>query len=230
MTAIRFTFVYAALTAALLWSGCAPSHAGRTVGKGVLQAEANLGGPFVKNLGPPVPIPNLPVGARYGLTDRIDVSSHLNLLPIFAGGFMALDAGVTWGLIKHDKKNGWNLATGTGLILFTDLQDQARISPVVDMAGGYTFDPITVFTGFETALDYWGGSAITNLFTGIEVETGRLILSAAGVWFDPAFDGSTSPVEYVSADYRGAFGFLLGAKIRFHPGCFKCEEKRCDEN
>ncbi len=50
--------------------------------------EGGLGGPFVKNLGVVIPVPNLPLGVRYGVTDRLDVAGHLNLLPIFTGGFL----------------------------------------------------------------------------------------------------------------------------------------------
>jgi hypothetical protein len=211
-------FLFVAFLAAVGFttaSGCAPSHAGRTVGKGILQAEGSVGGPFVTNLGAAVPVPNVPVGARYGITDRVDISSHVNLLPIFLGGFLALDGSLTWGLIQHQGRRGWNLATGTGFIFFTDFQEGARISPLIDLAGGYTVDWLTPFAGFEMAPDFWGGNVVSNYFAGFEADIGKLTLSAAGVWFYPSYDWYASPIRYVSADYQGSIGVLVGIKYKF---------------
>ncbi len=195
-------------------SSCTPAHAGRTVGQGVLQLEGNLGGPLITNLGPVMPIPNLPLGARYGLTERIDVASHLNLLPLGMGGFMALDAGVTYGLVKHEGRNGPNLATQAGAILLTDFKDGARISPTLDIAGGYTFGWFTPYAGAEFAVDAWGGRLLGNFFAGFEADLGNWTLAASGVWFTPWFDTFSSVVDYVSPGEAGAVGCLLGVKYR----------------
>jgi len=206
----------AGATAAFLASmGCAPSHAGRTVGEGVLQAEGSLGGPLVTNLGTAFPVPNIPMGARYGLTDRIDVASHVNLLPLIMGGFLAWDASLTWGVVRHDGPEGWNLATGTGLVLFTDFQDGARVSPLIDLAGGYTFEWFTPFAGLEMAIDLWGGDTVIDPYLGFEIDIGDLVLSFAAIWFHAGYDWYASPVRYVSGDTNGALGFLLGLKYRW---------------
>jgi hypothetical protein len=199
--------------------GCAPTHAGRTLGRGVLQLEGNLGGPFIRNLGPSIPVPNLPLGARYGVTHRLDVAAHLNLLPLAMGGFMALDAGVTYGLVKHEGRSGPNLATQLGAALLTDFKEGARISPTLDLVGGYTFGWFTPFAGAEFAVDAWGGRLIGNFFAGFEADIGNLTLAASGVWFTPWFDTYSSVVDYESPDQAGAVGCLLGVKYRFHlPG------------
>jgi hypothetical protein len=197
-------------------AGCAPSHAGRTVGKGILQAEGSIGGPFVTNLGGAVPVPNIPVGARYGVADRIDLSSHVNLLPIIMGGFLALDGSLTWGLVQHIGSRGWNLATGTGFMLFTDFRESGRISPLVDLAGGYTIEWFTPFAGFNMTADFWGGNVMSNFFGGFEADIGNLTLSAAAVWFYPSYDWYASPIRYVAPDYQGSIGVLIGVKYRFN--------------
>ncbi len=199
-------------------SGCAPTHAGRTIGAGVLQLEGNLGGPFLRNLGPPLPAPNLPVGARYGITDRIDASAHLNLLPLSMGGFMALDAAATFALVRHEGRSGPNLATQIGGALLTDFESGARISPTADLAGGYTFGWLTPFAGAEFAVDAWGGRVLGNFFAGLEADIGHWTVAASGVWFTPWFDTYSSVVDYVSPGRMGAVGGLLGLKYRFHLG------------
>lgn len=200
---------------ALVAASCAPSHAGKTVGRGVLQAEGSLGGPFFDNLGVTIPMPNLPLGARYGVTDQIDVNAHLNALPLVMGGFMALDAGITWGLLRARGETGFNLATGAGFALMTDFSTAARVSPLFDMAASYQIHWLVPFVGFEMALDLWSGEVITNPYGGFEVEVGDVSFSAAMVWFHPAYDTSASTVEYVSPRDRGAVGALLGLKIRW---------------
>jgi hypothetical protein len=129
-----YTPAVIALAAAVAGAACAASHAGRTVGRDVLQAEISLGGPLVTNLGPAIPIPNLPLGLRYGVTDRLDVGGHVNVLPLAMGGFLMLDSSLTWGIVRHEGRSGPNLATGAGFVLFTDFRDGARVSPMVDLA------------------------------------------------------------------------------------------------
>lgn len=204
------------LLLAALHSGCAPSHAGRTVGRGVLQAEGSLGGPMVTNLGGAIPVPNIPVGARYGLTDRLDAAGHVNLLPIVMGGFLALDASLTYGLLKQEGKSGVNLATGAGLIFFSDFQSGARVSPVVDMAVSYTVSRFTPFVGCELVADMWQSRAIADPYFGLEVDVGRWSLSLAVVWFHPAHDWYASSIRYFPETHQGALGFLVGLKRRWH--------------
>lgn len=200
----------------LLAGACAPTHAGRTVGRGVLQVEGALGGPFIENLGPPIPVPNLPIGARYGVTDRIDVAAHVNVLPMIMGGFMTLDAGATFGILRHEGRRGPNLASQVGFALLTDFQEGARVTPMVDLAGGYTIDWFTPFAGVELMVDAWGKRILGNFFVGFEADIGDWTLASSAVWFTPWYDTFSSAVEYAGTGGNGGLGFLLGVKYRFH--------------
>jgi len=200
----------------LLEVGCAPTHAGRTLGTGVLQIEGSLGGPFIENLGPLIPVPNIPLGLRYGVTDRIDVSGHVNVLPMIMGGFLAMDAGATFGILRHDGRRGPNLASQVGFAFLTDFQDGARISPMVDIAGGYTIDWFTPFAGAEFIVDAWGKRLLGNFFVGFEADIGDWTLAGSGVWFTPWYDTFTSAVDYAGTKGNGGLGFLIGVKYRFH--------------
>jgi len=209
----------AAVLALLAVAGCAASHAGRTVGRGILQGEVGLGGPLVTNLGPAVPIPNVPLGIRYGVTDRVDFSAHWNVLPVVLGGLVQVDAGFTWAILHRETGSGPNLATGASLMLMTDFRHGARLSPILDIAGGYTYRWFTVFAGFDVVADYAGGGALFNPFAGIEVDLPRRVaLQLAAKWFSPAFEGFASPIRYVSVDYRGGIGVLVGIKFGFDLG------------
>ncbi|MFO8072992.1 MAG: hypothetical protein R6V85_14050 [Polyangia bacterium] len=206
----------AVLSAALGAAGCAPSHAGRTVGRGTLQLEGALGGPLLRNLGPALPVPNLPVGARWGATDRVDLSLHTNPLPLIVGGFATLDAGATWALLGQDGGRGLEMAASTGMLLVTDFQTDARIAPLVDFAAGWALEHVRPFAGVQLAADLWGGGLMINPHLGAEFEMGRrAALSLTGVWFHAGFDTADSTVEWVSPGGRGALGLLVGLKLRF---------------
>ena len=213
--AIGLAWAARVLLSSALVAGCAPTHAGRTVGQGVLQAEGGLGGPFFTNFDAPIPVPNIPVGVRYGLTDRLDVQGHINLLPLVVGGFLAIDGGVTYALLHHSGRDGINLATSASLAVLTDFHTAARVVPVFDLAGGYTWHWLTGFMGAEFWLDLWGGRVAVNPTVGVEFDIRRFTFSLAGVWYHAAFDAELSPVHYVSGNHRGGLGLLIGFKYRW---------------
>jgi hypothetical protein len=205
----------AAMGVVVLVTGCAPSHAGRTVGGGVLQVEGGLGGPFVTNLDAPIPVPNIPMGARFGLRENLDVAGHINVLPLIMGGFLAADASFTWALVAHEGEKGLNLATSSGLAVLTDFENGARVSPLVDIAVSYTYLWVTPFVGFETIVDLWASGAITNPFVGFEVDIDSWTLSASGIWYHPAHDWYASSIRYLAPNYQGSIGVMLGIKRRW---------------
>jgi hypothetical protein len=197
---------------------CAPSHAGRTLGRGVLQIEGGLGGPLIQNLGPAIPIPNVPVGARYGVNDHLDVAGHVNLLTLFAGGFLVIDTELTMGLIRHEGSRGPNLAASVGFALLTDFQSGARFSPMFDVAGGYTIDWFTVYGGVEMLLDFWRGSVHLDPMVGVEIDIRSFTLFGTFIWYHPFGDGYHNSFEYVTPGDHGSLGLMIGLKGRLDLG------------
>lgn len=196
-------------------TGCAPSHAGRTLGRRVLQIEGGLGGPLVQNLGTPIPIPNVPLGVRYGLTDRLDVAGHTNLLTFFTGGFLVLDAELTVGLIRHEGRRGPNLATSVGFAFLSDFQTGARFTPMFDIAGGYTIDWFTIYGGVEVLIDPWSQSVHIDPMVGVEFDIRNFTLFGTFIWYHPFGDGYQNSFEYVSPGDHGGLGLMIGLKGRF---------------
>jgi hypothetical protein len=172
-----------------------------------------LGGPIFKNLGGPIPVPSLPVGARYGVLDGLDVSAHINPLTFVVGGFVTADAQATFSLVGDGQRRGFHMATSTGLGLLTDFSQMVRVSPLFDLAMSYGFSKAAPFIGAELILDVWGGAVIWNPFIGLEIDVGRTTLSLAGVWFNAGFDTYSTPLDWVSPGNRGAIGVLLGLKV-----------------
>ncbi len=213
-TAIR----YACCCLVVAATACAPSHAGRTLGRGTLQIEGGLGGPIFTNFGAPIPVPNIPLGLRYGVTNRLDVQGHVNLLPLVIGGFLTMDAGVTYALLRHSGREGFNLATSASLALLTDFNSAGRVFPFFDIAGGYTWRRATFFAGAEIWFDFWGGNVAASPYLGVEVDFRRTTVSLAGVWYHSALDTNASAADYVSGLDRGGLGLQVGIKYRWSLG------------
>jgi hypothetical protein len=152
------------------------------------------------------------------LLDNLDLSGHLNLLPLITGGFTALDASLTLGIIQHKGRRGFDLASGAGLVFMTDFDTAARISPLVDMALGYAVNRFHPFIGFEAVIDARASDALVDPYVGLEVDIGAWSVSGEVLWFHPAHDWYSSAIRYVSInDTHGAIGAILGLKRRFGP-------------
>ena len=100
--------------------GCAAQNFSRTVGKGNGEVHASMGGPFFERLGPPIPVPNVNVGGRYGVHERIDVDANMNLLGA-AYGILALDAAAIFQLYR--KPGSLAVSSSARLHTFGDLDD-----------------------------------------------------------------------------------------------------------
>ncbi len=96
----------------------------------------------------------------------------------------------------------------------TDFQDGGRVSPLVDLVGGYTVAWFTAFAGVELVADLWGGSAHLDPFVGVEFDIRRVTIALSARWFHPAGEAFYSSFEYVTPGYQGAFGLLIGIKVR----------------
>ncbi|MBN2715084.1 MAG: hypothetical protein JXX14_04465 [Deltaproteobacteria bacterium] len=208
------------LCAPFLWvimvgaSGCAVSNAGKTVGRGTVQLEGSVGGPLFKNLGATMPVPNIPLGARYGFTDRLDGQAHVNVLPIVMGGFAQVDAGVTMGVLSQRQGHGVNLALSLGGAVMSDLHTSVRATPITGVTLSRQFGRVIPFVGFESYVDFGRPRAIGNVHGGVELEWDRISLQASAMWLDPGFDAAESTMKYVSPGNSGALGVLLGLKVR----------------
>lgn len=159
------------LCSMLSLSGCVASHMARSVGEGNLAFDASLGGPLTSNLGPPVPLPVVHLGARYGLTDWLDVSSHLNVFGFVSPGLLALSTGLHavpiqpgFGAQSDSPTQGWSLATSLTLDWMTNFGISSlsndptglfRVYPTLSVYGGYRADWFLPFWGAELTLDFF---------------------------------------------------------------------------
>ena len=209
---------------ALLGAGCAGRHLARTVGQGHGEVRAGVGGPLLSNLGPPIPLPNLAVQGRYGLTDWLDVDGGVSVLGL-AYGLFVIDAGLVAQLYRQPR--GFALSASARGNFFFDLDDgfTPRGYPEVGLhAEQVATDWLVVFGG----LDAWfvfspppgKPPVLAAPYLGAEVRFGGSAegghphgLSVQAAWISP-WQNSTSVIDWEPADL-GALSIVLGFTSRF---------------
>jgi hypothetical protein len=145
MTAIRILFL------CMLLAGCAARTTLEPVGKGQLAASASLGGPLVAAFGTRPPIPNLALGARYGLGDRIDLDGNLHLLPLLYS-LAGLDLGVTWYPLLNDGAVP-TIGIQPRVMAFASFKsgvdDRFRAYPAISSSAAWKLGSGLIYTGFD---------------------------------------------------------------------------------
>lgn len=214
----------------LLFS-CTATRQIRTIGKGNKGMEVTLGGPFFNDLGPPLPMPNLFVGGRYGLLQDLDIAVHYNLTaPIIPGIPLDLITGVYWVPIQPGIRGqegspdkGWGAGGSFALQWVTDFKHGFRIIPMFELAGGWRYRWINPFIGTAVGLDFYRPHDKTPflhvnpfLGTGFIIKD-RASLSLKCTFFDIAYNFYGSQVNWIyivndtDDDKKyGVFGIALG--------------------
>lgn len=220
-SATRLALALLLLASASLAPGCAMHHLARTVGEGNGEVRASVGGPFFSNLGAPIPIPNLVVSGRYGLTDGFDLDAGLSVTGLFYGT-IGLQLGAVGQLVRNPDF-AMSLA-GRGHFLVGVRGPDLRVYPELGLHleglptrwlvlfGGLTgfaqFDPPNgkppVFAyPYAGAEILFGGSDQAGHPYGIGAELG---------WISP-WEDSTSVVSWEPG--FGAIVLQLGFRARF---------------
>lgn len=115
------------ISLALFSQACATRNLARTIGEGEGELRASVGGPLVSNLGAPLPLPNLSVGGRYGVTEGFDVDANLSLTGTLFG-LIGFDLGAVGQL--YEDPGGFALSvSGRGHFLIVTRESEARFFP-----------------------------------------------------------------------------------------------------
>ena len=211
----------AAVAASSLGIACAPPNLSRTLGAGNYEVRGSLGGPFVTNLGPPIPVPHAHVGARVGVTDWMDVDGNFNLLAA-AFSMWAMDVATNFQLYRRPK--GLAVASSTRLFILGDLNDapKARVFPELGLhLGGPAARWLNLSGGMTSAVQFRAPAGKPPVFVTPFVGTEFLFparkerqhgLAIHFSWTNP-WEDATSVVNYAAG--RGAVGLQLGYRVRF---------------
>ena len=215
----------------VLFFSCTATRQVRTIGKGNKGMEVTLGGPFFTNLGPPLPMPNLYIGGRYGLLQDLDIAVHYNLTaPIIPGIPLDLITGVYWVPIQPGIRGqegspdkGWGAGGSFALQWVTDFKSGFALLPAFKLARGFRYKWINPFIGTSLGLNFYRPHDNTpfvqvNPFLGAEfIIKERASLSLKCTFFDIAYNLYGSQVDWVyivdntEEDRKyGVFGIALG--------------------
>lgn len=204
----------------LLAGGCGLRHLARTVGAGATEVRASTGGPLMGNLGFSLPLPNIEVAGRHGLTDRLDVDAGVSL-PALALAIGALDLGLIGQILR--RPDGPAVSASARGLLVADLDDgHLRVYPELAVNAELPVGRRYVVFGGVTALAQLSPPpgkppVFVAPHVGAEVRVGRasgLVVQAA--WISP-WEDSTSVVEW-QPHAAGAFGVLVGWRTRLGAG------------
>ena len=213
---MRWTALALPLLTAGLW-GCAYPYAVRNVGAGETALHASVGGPFFDNLGAPIPIPAVVVGAQHGVSDAWDAHASLNILAAVYR-MAALEAGSTLRLVRQ--RGAVPEVTGTARAsILTNFVDGFRIYPELEAYASYLVrQRWLLFGGLSTHYDFFwrtGPRVHWGPALGAEVRLGgRYSLGVALRWISPQAVTDNLAVDYVAPGGQGMLVMQLGFKVQ----------------
>jgi hypothetical protein len=228
------TLVNIAALASLALSACVATHRTRTVGEGHGGAELALGGPITTALGPPLPMPVVFLGGRYGLRDDLDISALYNITaPAVPSIPLHLETAVHYapiqpGLRDQPDDQGWSLVANGRVMWLSDFDSGLMVSPALGLTGGYRYRFVAPYLGFTAALHCYRpfsrrGWLWLTPHAGLELMAGEHFgLTLEVAWMDVGQNLYGSGVEwvYLSEDEverseRGVLAPMLGVSWDF---------------
>ncbi len=153
------TPIHCFLLAAAALTACTATHRTHTVGKNHAAAELALGGPMTTALGPPVPMPVVFLGGRYGVRDDLDIGATYNLTaPIVPSIPLHLETAVHWapiqpGLREQPDDQGWSVVTDASVTWLSDFDSGLMVFPALGVTGGYRYRFVAPYLGFTGAVN-----------------------------------------------------------------------------
>ncbi len=207
-----------------LFFGCAAHTNIEPVGKGKVKANANFGGPVVSAFDTKVPIPNISLGADYGLKDNLDLNGNIQLLPLFykVGG---IELGTTWYPVINKKYIPTIGISGDLLLLSSfksDVQEHFRVYPSLNLSFAWKLGAGMIYSGVGavipfTELDYYDkNNIIISPFIGYRWKIGaNYNLFTEIKWLGVNVPTNFFAVEYLTPTNQGALGIYLSLERSF---------------
>jgi hypothetical protein len=199
----------------LLAQGCASTRVVRPIGRGQTELSAGLGGPLshsYKAANPP-PVPSTTLGARRGISERVDVfvDAHVNA---WVFGVTWLDAGGSYALLPCGEQ-GYCLLVSSATHVLTNFEDTVALQQLTGVAS-VRFGRVTPYLGWDTVFQLLPARDHMPIpFAGLRVDVSRYFVQGELRWYAPFADGERATSQYISPGGAGALGasLTLGGRL-----------------
>lgn len=163
---------------------------------------------------PPFPVPLSSAGVSFGLLPNLDISTHLHLTSLIATGVFGFDFGTSW--MPLTQSGAIPAITVTARLHgFTDFRSGFR--PYLETEGAVSWRYARYFGSYFTTNTLFQLLAppIFTLAVGQELVISRVGLQLEARWYQPFANTSALLIDYASFGHQGAFGILIGVRVRF---------------
>lgn len=208
------------LLGGLLLTGCGLSTQVRPTPKGVLVAEASVGGPAALVGGAPLPLPLSTIGVSWGFGEKSDLSTHMHLTTLLARRIVGFDVGGSWLFVEPAGIRP-ALVFGWRGYVFTDFNSGTLGFFDTAVTASWNLSRRFVpFVSVVAQLSSLGLSVDFSPAVGVQIRFSRFSLQAELRWFAPNQDVRGAAVEWLSPYKRGAIGLVLGGRYALADGLF----------
>lgn len=193
-----------------------------------------MGGPLLTSLGPTLPLPNVYLGARYGLNDQLDVVANYNIYTAFMPGIpLDLNTSIIWIPIQPQlsgRDRGAIAGTAFHVEWITDFSTAFHMVPRIDLYGGWRYKWFAAAGGSSLGINFYRpGDSDSPLLLDPFAEMDFQIRDHLGIMvrvtmYDLLYNYYASQIDwvYVSSsesdlEYHGVWGVTLGVSWDFIP-------------
>lgn len=197
----------------LLASGCGLTTQVRPTPKDTIAVQASVGGP-IADIGAPIPLPLLAVGAAWGFHERADLSVHTHLTTLAVSRVFGFDLGLSVLLLENNEAVP-AVTFGLRGYAFTDFRSVTQGIYESSLAVSWDIGRFRPFIACAAQLDGQALKFDLAPAVGTEIRFGALTLVADVKWYAPNRDTSISSVKWFAPFGHGAIGLVIGARYDF---------------
>jgi hypothetical protein len=213
------------IVCSLISGGCAVHKNLIPLGKGNMEADVSLGGPFIPLIEPKIPAPYASAGINYGISEKVNIEGNLHITSLFYK-VAGLDIGAAYFPLLND---GSLPAIGIQprLLVYSslksDIESRFRVYPFVSGTAAWHWGSGIIYTGFDlvaplTKPDYNKDdvSIIVSPFAGYKWNLGAdYSLFTELKWQGANVKSDLVAVEYIHINKHGALSLLFSVSRRF---------------
>lgn len=215
----RVIQVFLFMILAFIFTSCAAHSNLVPLGKGNIETNLGVGGPFIPLSSMKIPAPYFTMGMSYGLSDRVNADATVHLTSFFykVAGF---DFGATcFPVLNNNYIPTWGIQPRVMLFasMKNNIKNRYRAYPLISNSAAWKLGAGLVYTGFDTVIpftrqDYEDQTphVIISPFAGYRWKLGRQTNLVTEIkWHAANVQGNQLAAEYISLGGHGALTLLF---------------------